>query len=337
MTDTNIWPADLAELSASGPLNIHTTQRQFPAIVEKIAGDHDVVIQFSHEDSWYTRVNVYHRLSPNKWLALDAEDGAGDSTYETEALPVLMFRDRMTGFITLSIAGDGKPAARDELATVPRGSIAVVDGSDWPTILCALHGEWVDLHRGIEESWKTDSLLKHHDDVRLLWVAPGAHTPKPPRLLYTVYDEVLVDGRAGYIICGGQGAYGVQFAMGTPEVKYDVPVADIEYVATTERPLSREDASARKLDRCNACGDYGAGWMEDQRPDCSPLLNGCPTIAPDTKQINTLGCVAHDPEVDASYWVLSDGVVASTLHVYSGVNLDLDAAGGVVGIEVLHA
>lgn len=45
--------------------------------------------------------------------------------------------------------------------------------------------------------------------------------------------------------------------------------------------------------------------------------------------------ITYDPAVDALYIYLSDAEAASTREVAEGVQLDLDAEGRVIGIEIL--
>lgn len=45
--------------------------------------------------------------------------------------------------------------------------------------------------------------------------------------------------------------------------------------------------------------------------------------------------VTYDHDAQALYVEIADGTVVRTIHVYDNVNLDLDADGRVLGIEVL--
>jgi uncharacterized protein YuzE len=47
--------------------------------------------------------------------------------------------------------------------------------------------------------------------------------------------------------------------------------------------------------------------------------------------------VTYDPSADALYVYISDSEVAETREVAPNINLDLDAAGEAVGIEILGA
>lgn len=47
--------------------------------------------------------------------------------------------------------------------------------------------------------------------------------------------------------------------------------------------------------------------------------------------------MTYDPSADALYVYISDGEVTETREVAPDVNLDLDAAGAAVGIEILGA
>jgi uncharacterized protein YuzE len=47
--------------------------------------------------------------------------------------------------------------------------------------------------------------------------------------------------------------------------------------------------------------------------------------------------MSYDPQADAAYITLADGVAIESDEVAPGIVLDFDAQGRVLGIEVLHA
>ena len=47
--------------------------------------------------------------------------------------------------------------------------------------------------------------------------------------------------------------------------------------------------------------------------------------------------ITYDPEVDALYIALREGVADDSMDVEDGVTVDLDAGGHILGVEVLDA
>ena len=166
-----IWPAELAVISAAGPSQLGD---EGLAILHAFAlevppGDADVIAQYSIDDIGFIDTNVFQGAG-DRWTEYDPEDGSNyDRTFAWQNVSVVMARDRMTNMVALRLE-DAIPATKKMLKAAPSGSLATAEGG--PGLLYKSHGEWIDLDSGVDESWKGGKLLEAFESVGLVWVAP---------------------------------------------------------------------------------------------------------------------------------------------------------------------